>query len=319
MLVVAWSAIVLATAGLGYRWRHRALRLCAVVVVAAVAAVAALVVTGDVVPRLVVDAAKILVGTVILSMIAVLLIVRALPPLSSRRDRGNILLVCCVLAGGYLVVAMFLTMAADHHLRVGQLPQLRTREEFLARRDGLEQLGGVLMEATISDRNPELRSGVVASISCPTIGGVRIPGTAHRLPDRYLLEFPGGPPVIAAGITSSLQAWRWPQDDDDGSSDCVLRRSTPVVVWGDVRKGMGGEMSTSQTGLADTQLIAVGDIASFLKEYGPVAQRTGRAVHALAVLNAALGTLMIVVGLAVWRRLTRHGTDTPPRITWRSG
>ncbi|MCB0925496.1 MAG: hypothetical protein KDB50_13285 [Mycobacterium sp.] len=319
MLVAAWSAIALGTAGLGYRWRHRTLRLCAMVIVAAVAAVTALLLTGDVAARLVADAAKILVGTVILSILAVLLIVRALPRLSSRRDRGNVILICCALAGGYLFVAMFLTMAADQHLRVGQLPQLRTREEFLARRDGLEQLGGVLMEATISDRNPELRSGVVASISCPTIGGVRIPGTAHRLPDRYLLEFPGGPPVIAAGITSSLQAWRWPQDDDDGSSDCVLRRSTPVVVWGDVRKGMGGEMSTSQTGLADTQLIAVGDIASFLRDYVPIAQRTGRAVHALAVLNAALGAVMIAVGVATWRRLTHHGTDTPPRITWRSG
>lgn len=319
MLVAAWSAIALGTAGLGYRWRHRTVRLCAVVAAAAVAAVIAVVLTGDVAARLVADAAKILVGTVILSIIAVLLIVRALPRLTSRRDRGSVMVICCVLAGGYLVVAMFLTLAADHHLRVGQLPQLRTREEFLARRDAPEQLGGVLMEATISDRNPEFRSGVVASISCPTIGGVRIPGTGHRLPDRYLLDFPDGPPVIAAGITSSLQAWGWPQDDDDGLSDCVLRRFAPVVVWGDVRKGMGGDMSTSQTGLADTQLVAVGDIASFLRDYLPAAQRTGRAVQSLAVLNVGLGALMIAVGLATWRRLTRDGTDTPPRITWRSG
>ena len=37
MLVAAWSAIALGTAGLGYRWRHRTLRLCAMVIVAAVA------------------------------------------------------------------------------------------------------------------------------------------------------------------------------------------------------------------------------------------------------------------------------------------
>lgn len=122
MLVAAWSAIALGTAGLGYRWRHRTLRLCAMVIVAAVAAVTALLLTGDVAARLVADAAKILVGTVILSILAVLLIVRALPRLSSRRDRGNVILICCALAGGYLFVAMFLTMAADQHLRVGQLP-----------------------------------------------------------------------------------------------------------------------------------------------------------------------------------------------------
>ena len=318
MLAATWSAIGLLAGALGYRWRHHTLRLCAVVVLTVVALLVALATTGDVAPVLVGDATKILVGTVLLSLVAVLLTVRALPRLSSRRDRGSVTFVCCALAGGYLVVAMFLTTAADEHLRVGQLPQLRTRDEFLARRDGPEQLGGVLMEATLSDRNPGPEN-VVASISCPTIGGVRIPGTAARLPDRYLLEFPGGPPVIAAGITSPLQAWRWPLDHDTGSAECVLRHSAPVVVWGDIRKGMGGDTSTSQTGLADTQLIAAGDIASFLRDYVPASQRTGRAVQALAVLNVGLGALMIALGVATWRRLTRYGLDTPPRIMWRSG
>lgn len=144
MLAATWSAIGLLAGALGYRWRHHTLRLCAVVVLTVVALLVALATTGDVAPVLVGDATKILVGTVLLSLVAVLLTVRALPRLSSRRDRGSVTFVCCALAGGYLVVAMFLTTAADEHLRVGQLPQLRTRDEFLARRDGPEQLGAFL-------------------------------------------------------------------------------------------------------------------------------------------------------------------------------
>ena len=123
--------------------------------------------------------------------------------------------------------------------------------------------------------------------------------------------------MIATGVESSLQTWDWPPDSG-GSGDCVLWPATGVVVWGEVRKNMGGAMSTSQTGLADTRMIAVGDISSFIREYTPIAHRTARAVYALAVLNAGLGVLMIVVGAAAWRRLTRTGTAAPPRITWRS-
>lgn len=318
MLAAAWSAIVLAAAGLAYRWRGRVLRLCGVVVLTAVAAVVALMGTGDVAPGLVVDAAKLLIGTVVLSLVALLLTVRALPRLSSRRDRGGAALLCCTAAVGYLAVATFLTLAADDQMRVGELPQLRTREEFIALRDAPATLGGALMEATLSDLNPVSEDGVVAAVSCPSIGGIRIPGTAHRLPARYFLEFPGGPPVIAAGVESSLQTWGWPPDSG-GSGDCVLRQSTAVVVWGEIRKRMGQDASTSQTGLADTRMVAVGDIASFIREYAPVADRTGRAVYALAVLNAGLGVLMIAVGAATWQRLTRAGTSAPPRITWRSG
>jgi hypothetical protein len=66
-------------------------------------------------------------------------------------------------------------------------------------------------------------------------------------------------------------------------------------------------------------MIAVGDIASFIREYTPVARRTAGAVYALACLNAGLGLLMIAVGVVTWRRLTRTGSAAPPRITWRSG
>ena len=316
MLAAAWSAIALAAAGLAYRWRRRVWRLCAVVVSTAAAAVVALMGTGDVAPALVADAAKILIGTVLLAVVSVLLIVRALPRLSSRRDRGGVALICAAIAACYLAISVFLVVAADDQLRVDDLPQLRTREQFIALRDAPAPPGGALMEATLSDRNPTFGDGVVASISCPDVGGVRIPGTAHRLPGRYLLEFPGGPPVIAAGVESSLQTWGWPPD---GSGDCMLRHSTAVVVWADVRTRMGGEAATSQTGLADTRMIAVGDIASFIREYTPVARRTAGAVYALACLNAGLGLLMIAVGVVTWRRLTRTGSAAPPRITWRSG
>jgi hypothetical protein len=316
MLAAAWSALGLAAAVLAHRWRQRLLRLCLVVVLTAVAAIVALMATGDVVPVLVSQAARLLIGTVLLSVVAVLLTVRALPRLSSRRDRGSAAAICGVVTVGYLAVAVFLTMAADDQMRVGELPQLRTRDEFIALRDGSAPPGGALMEATLSDRNPTFDDGAVASIACPSVGPVRIPGTSHRLPERYLLDFPGGPPVVAAGPKSSLQTWGWPPD---GSGDCVLRHSAAVVFWGDVRKGMGIDASTSHTGLADTRMIAVGDIASFIREYTPVAHRTAGAVYALACLNAGLGLLMIAVGAVTWRRLTRTGNAAPPRITWRAG
>jgi len=317
ILAAVWSAIGLASAGLIYRWRHRTIRLCAVIVFSVMALFVALVSTAEVAPRLVADAAKISVGTVVLTIIAALLIARALPRLSSRNDRGRVILICGAIAVCYVAIGAFLAAAADDQSRVGAIPQLRTREDFIAQRDAASPSGGVLMEAALSDRNPVFDDGVVASISCPAIGTVRLPGTARRLPERYLLDFPGGPPVIAAGVESSLQTWGWPAAGGS-SGECAVRRGTAVVIWADVRKGMGSQASTSQTGLADTRMIAVGDIASFIREYTPVAHRTAKAVYGLAWLNLVLGILMIAVGAGTWRRLTRTGNADHPRITWRT-
>lgn len=99
----------------------------------------------------------------------------------------------------------------------------------------------------------------------------------------------------------------------------MLRRGDPVVVWGELQGGMGAGGPTSYTGLANVQMIAVGNIRSFLHDFGPVAERTGRAVTALAALNAALAAVTVGAGVKASRRLARAGTDTPPRITWRSG
>jgi len=81
---------------------------------------------------------------------------------------------------------------------------------------------------------------------------------------------------------------------------------------------MGAGGPTSYTGLANVQKIAVGDIGSFLDEYVPVAERTGRAVLALAALNGSLGAAMAGIGLMAYLRLARTGTDAPPKITWRT-
>ncbi len=82
--------------------------------------------------------------------------------------------------------------------------------------------------------------------------------------------------------------------------------------------GTGGG-PTSYTGLADVRKVAVGDIRSFLDEYVPVAERTGRAVLALAALNGLFAAAMAGIGVMAFRRLARTGDETPPKITWRSG
>lgn len=310
----AWCAVVLGAAVLAHRWRHRALRLCVLVVGVAVALALTVALTGEVAPHLFATAARISVATVVLSIVAVLLVVRTLPQLVSRSDRHSVVVVFAAVAAIYLAVGAFLAAAAHDGSRVQDLPQVRTRDEFIDRRDSPAQPGAVLLEARISDATAELGSGAVASYRCPTIGPLRLPATRDQLPSRYLLDLPGGPPIVAGPIAPD-QAWAWPSV----GGDCVLRRGDPVVVWGELQGGMGAGGATSHTGLANVQMIAVGDIGSFLYDFGPVVERTGRAVNALAALNAVLAAVMVGAGLRDSRRLARVGTDTPPRITWRSG
>jgi hypothetical protein len=259
-------------------------------------------VTDAIVPGLFVAADKILIGTVLLSIISALLARRGLPRLVSRRDRGGVAVVCGVIAAMYVGIAGFLAMAADNHLRVADVPQVRTRAEFIDRRDAGPTPDGLLLQASISESSPASADGVVA--------------TTGRLPDRYLLDLPGGPPVIAEGITSKGQAWAWPRD---GSGERVLHRGDPVVVWGSLRKGMGAGGPTSATGLSEVRMVAAGDITTFLRSYAPAVERTGRVVLGFAALNLLLAAAMAAIGAGTLRRLTREGTDAPPRITWRSG
>ncbi len=321
-LTLTWGAIALIAGLLAYRWRHRALRLCILVVCAAIALALAVVFTGEYAPDVFLSATRIFIATAILSIIAVLLVGRSLPQLVSKHDRHSMALVFATMTVMYLVVGAFMAAAAEDALRVTTLPQVQTRDEFIDRRDSPVDRDGMLLEARISTAMPELEPpenrGIVASYRCPAIGPLRLPASGERLPSRFLLDLPGGPPVVASGIESGNQGWGWPSSGG-GTGECVLHRGDPVVVWGNLQPGMGAGGTTSSTGLADVRMVAAGDIGSFLDGYVPVAGRTGRAVLALAALNGVLAAAMAGIGLMAYRRLARTGTDAPPKITWRSG
>lgn len=317
-LVLAWGVLASTAGLLAYRWRRRTVRLCVLVAGTVIAAWVTVAITGQYAPDLFGTAARILVATGLLTVVAVLLISRGLPQIVSRRDRHSAALVCGVLAAMYLAVGWFLWAAADEALAFNELPEVRTRDEFIELRDSSEDPGGLLLQARISAAMPELENppGVIASYRCPAIGAWRLPPTGGSLPARFLLELPGGPPVVAEGLHSASQAWDWPSP---GDGSCALRRGDAVVAWGVMQGGMGAGGPTSYTGLTDVQLIAAGDIESFRRDYVPVAERTSGAVLALAAVNGVLAAVMVVVGLMSHRRLSREGTDEPPKITWRSG
>lgn len=321
-LILAWTAIALIAGGLSYRWRHRVLRLCALVVGTAIALALAMLLTGDYAPELFWKAARIFTATVLLSILAVLLVGRSLPQLVSKHDRHTLALVFAAIVTMYLAIGGFLAVAATEELQLSKLPRVQTRDEFIEWRDSPVDPGGMLLQARISGVMPELEGslhrGVVASYRCPTLGPLRLPTSAERLPARYLLDLAGGPPIVADGIESSDLAWAWPSPADS-TGECVLHRGDPVVVWGIQQPGMGAGGPTSYTGMTDVRKIAAGDIRSFLDGYLPVAQRTGRAVLALALLNVLLAAAMAAIGVRSYRHLARAGTDAPAKITWRSG
>ena len=320
-LALAWAAIALFVGALAYRWRHRTLRLCVLVVGAAIALGLAVMLTGPYAPDLFGRATRIFIATVLLSIVAVLLVGRSLPQLVSKHDRHSLALVFAAIVVMYLAIGAFLAAAASEAMKVRDLIQVQTRDEFIDWRDSPVTPGAMLLAARISSAMPELESAprdVVASYRCPAVGSLRLPATGERLPPRYLLDLAGGPPIVADGIESGAQTWAWPSPED-GSGTCALRRGDPVVVWGVQQPGMGAGGATSYTGLTDVQMVAVGDIRSLLHGYIPVAERTGRAVLALAALNGVLAVTMAGVGMTAYRRLARIGTDAPPKITWRSG
>ena len=320
-LALAWAATAGVTAVLAYRWRRHVVLLCLVAVATVPTLVVAIVLTGDVAPDLIVRAARIAVATAILSVLTVLLGVFGLPRLVSRRDRRGAVVVSAMLAGMYTAVAAFLAVVADSGRHVDRVPVLQDRDDFIASRDGPHEPAGVLLTGTISERTAALDPphDVVASHPCLRIGSQRFPLPGSRLPERYLVDFPGGPPIVVDGITSGTRAWNWPARGAERAATCVLRRGDSVVVWGHLEQGMGGG-ATSYTGLADVRLIASGgEVSDFLDHYAPAAERTAQAVLGLAFLNGALAVAAALLGLRTYRRLTRTGTDAPPRITWRTG
>lgn len=320
-LAVAWAATAGVAAALAYWWRRRVVALCLVAVVAVPVFVVAVALTGDVAPDLLVRAARISVATVILSVLTVLLVVFGLPRLVSRRDRWGAVVVSAMLALMYSAVAVFLAVVADTGTHVDSIPVLQDRDDLIASRDGARDPAGVLLAGTISDRTAELDPphGVVASHPCLRIGSQQLPLPGSQLPARYLVDLPGGPPIVVDGIASGTQAWNWPTGDAERAGSCALRRGDSVVVWGHLKEGMGGG-TTSYTGLTDVHIIAGdGDISAFLDHYPPAAERTARAVLGLAFLNAALAATVAILGVRAHRRLSRTGTDDPPRITWHTG
>ncbi|MGD9618375.1 MAG: hypothetical protein AB7G47_11460 [Mycolicibacterium sp.] len=315
-LALAWGAIAIIAAVLVYRWRQRTWRLCVLVVGTSIALAVAVVLTGPYEPVLLGRAAKIVVATVVLTIVVILLVRRGLPQLASKHDRYSVAVVFGAISTMYLAVAGFLAATSDASI-VADLPQVRTRDEFIELRDSPNP-GALLLEARISRTMSDLEYPLVgvASYRCPAIGALRLPAAGEHLPARFLLDLPGGPPIVASGIESAAQAWDWPSS---GDGSCVLRRGDSVVIRGDLRLGMGAGGPTSDTGLANVQTIAAGDIRSFLHGYVPAAERTGRAVLALAALNCGLAVTAACVGAVTYRRLAHTGTDSPPKITWRSG
>lgn len=283
----------------------------AAIVVVGVGLPLAAVVTGPVAPDLLATAATILIATVVLSIIAALLVSRGLPRLGRRHDRGAAAAVCAAVAALFVAVAGFLAASAADHLLLADLPQIRTRAEFLGQRDAPTASGEVLIEATISRSTPTLPDSpgsaddVVGWFGCARLGPFPLPGSGGHVPREYLLDFPGGPPLIANGLISDRQTWAWP---DDGSGDCVLRHGASVVVWGHLTAGIGIDRPASRTGLSAVRMVAVGDIRSFLDDYGPVAERTARVVQGWAVLNLLLALAMAAIGVRTFGRLSRDGT-----------
>ena len=312
MSLVLAASVVVVSAVLAWRWRRRTIPLCVLAVTTVPVLFLVVVITGEVVPDLVLRAATITVATVMLSVLTALLWTKGLPQLVSRSDRSGVAVVCAALSAMYAAVAGFLLVAADDTAGVADAEVLVDRDQFVAARDAPARQAGVLLQGTL--RGPT-GSPVVATHGCVTVGTHRLLLPGGRFPDRLLVDFPGGPPVVVAGISSGSQAWQWPAD---GTGECVLRTGDPVVVWGHLRGGMGGG-ATSYTGLADVRIVAVGDADTFLDRFRPAAERTGRVVAVLAGVNGALAVAVAAAGVHTCRRLTRTGTDDPPRITWRSG
>lgn len=312
MSLVLATSVVGAAAVLAWRWRRRTIPLCVLTVATVPALFLVVVITGEVAPDLALRAATITAATVVLSVLTALLWTKGLPQLVSRSDRSGVAVVCAALSAMYVAVAVFLLVAADDTASVADAEVLVDRDQFVASRDAPARQAGVLLQGTL--RGPT-GSPVVATHGCVTVGTHRLLLPGGRFPDRYLVDFPGGPPVVVAGISSGSQAWGWPAG---GTGNCVLRTGDRVVVWGHLRGGMGGG-ATSYTGLADVRIVAAGDADTFLDRFRPAAERTGRMVVVLAGVNGALAVAVAVAGVHTCRRLTRTGNDDPPRITWRSG
>lgn len=327
-LVVGWSAVALAAAVMLYLWRRSPWRSIAVIAGAALALGAAFLLTGDSVAYLFERAAATFAGTVIASMLSVLLVRTVLPRLHLRAHKLAAALLCACLAAVFTVVGLMLWRTADDGLQLSAVPSVDTAEEILAWRNAEPhtRIYGVLVQArltpdasregaapepvTSESASPDSDRAVLARIDCGRTGSGLSSLAQTWLPSGYQIELADGSQAWVQGIESARQAWNWPRGGDR-INECVLYSGDPVVIWGDPAKmrPVGGDEELPAVNAV--RVLGYGDAEAFRDEFVPAAQRTGRATLALAALNAALAVWMCVIGWRQYRRLDRDGRDQP--------
>lgn len=322
-LVTAWLAIAAATAALVYRWRHKAVRLCAVAVGAAVALAVTFLVTGPSATAIFERSAKTFGGTVIVAMMAAAIVVVVLPRLHSRADRWAAAVLCGVLVVAFTGIGLMLWRVADDGLQFANLPEVRTGDGILSWRNSAprHRIYGVLVEGRLGRPAPGPEPGgaaLMASYQCDNIGPPAPARIQPWLPSSFTLYLADDVQAWAQGIGSVRQAWDWPASGVR-IEECGLRAGDPVVFWGHPGATHSAGSDKQAPAINDTAVIAYGDIAAFRASFGPAAERTGRATLALAGLNGLLAVAIARTGVRAFRRLRREGDDQPPEFLWVSG
>lgn len=322
-LVAAWLAIAAATAALTYRWRDKAVRLCAVAFGAAVALAVTFLVTGPSATAIFERSAETFVGTVIVAMMTVAIVVAVLPRLRSRTDRWGAAVLCGVLSVAFTGIGLMLWRVADDGLQFAALPEVRTGAGILSWRNSAprHRIYGVLVEGRLGAPARGQEPGdaaLLASYQCDNIGPPAPSRIQPWLPSSFTLYLADDSQAWAQGIGSVRQAWDWPPSQVR-IEECGLRAGDPVVFWGHPGATHSAGSDKQAPAINDTAVIAYGDIPAFRASFGPAAERTGRATLALAGLNGLMAVAIATTGVRVFRRLGREGDDQPPAFTWASG
>lgn len=127
-------------------------------------------------------------------------------------------------------------------------------------------------------------------------------GSTSYLPAQYELRMADGAVIRVAGISSTSQAYNWP-DRDPLLWQHSLRQGDPVVIWADP-----GETITAADGkripsLTATRVIAYGSLESFRGDFLNDLVKTTRVIGWIAVGCILLS--LIPLGFA-FRHLLRH-------------
>ena len=319
-LVAAWLAIAVVAATLGYRWRDKAVRLCAVAIGTAVALAVTFLATGPSVTAIFERSAKTFAGTVIVVMVSVTIVVGALPRLRRRADRWPAALLCGALALAFSTTGMMLWRIADDGLQFATIPEIRSGAGILDWRNSAprHRIYGVLVEGHLGEPVPGREQDVgslLASYQCENVGTTVQSRIQPWLPSSFTVHLADDSQAWAQGIGSVRQAWDWPASGFR-IEECGLRAGDPVVFWGHPGATHATGSDKQEPAINETAVIAYGDIAAFRASFGPGAERTGRATLALAGLNGLLALAIATVGVRAFRSLRRNGDDGPPRLIW---